>query len=216
MRAFTNRNFIFYDKDGAILSAPFERPRVNIDGLGTLYDVQKNRMNNQIIKFICVIDYPTYCPVESGLNIKTRANVLGKTGPEDPLCVYEGKNGIILYLTGTDMTDYFRLILRLVMPNISNEELKLISTHSIRVFACVLLHEAGKDGPFIKLRLRWLSNCFEVYLRNTETINSQHAFALNDIHLRMANIAISSANLNEVVFIVGIEDIQMPELEDED
>ena len=102
------------------------------------------------------------------------------------------------------------------MTNISNEELKLISTHSIRVFACVLLHEAGKDGPFIKLRLRWLSNCFEVYLRNTETINSQHAFALNDIHSRMANIAISSANLNEVVFIVGVEDIQMPELEDED
>jgi len=32
----------------------------------------------------------------------------------------------------------------------------------------------------------------------------------------MANIAISSANLNEVVFIVGVEDIQMPKLEDED
>ena len=114
------------------------------------------------------------------------------------------------------MTDYFRLILRLVMPNISNEELKLILVHSIRVFAYVLLHEAGKDGPFIKLRLRWLSNCFEVYLKNTETINIQHAFTLNGIHSCMANIAISSANLNEVVYIVGMEDIQIPELEDED
>jgi len=92
------------------------------------------------------------------------------------------------------------------MPNISNEELKLMLVHSIRVFAYVLPHEAGKDGPFIKLRLRWLSNCFEVYLQNTETNN----------HSRMANIAISSANLNEVVFVVGIEDMQMHELEDEE
>ena len=113
------------------------------------------------------------------------------------------------------MTDYFQLILRLLMPNMSNEELKLISMHSIRVFACVLLHEAGKDGPFTKLRIRWLSNCFEVYLQNTETINAQHAFALNDIHSRMANIAITSTNKEEV-FILGIEDMQMPELEDED
>ena len=172
-------------------------------------------MNNQIIKFIRVIDYLNYCPVVSGLNVRTRAHVPGTTGPKDPLCVYKGKNGIILYLTGTDMTDYFRLILRLVMPSISNEELKLISTHSICVFAYVLLHEAGKDRPFIKLRLRWLSNCFKVYLRNIETINAQHAFALNDIHSRMANIAITSTN-KEKAFILGIEDMQMPELEDED
>jgi len=32
----------------------------------------------------------------------------------------------------------------------------------------------------------------------------------------MANIAILSTNLNEVVFIVGIEDMQMHELEGED
>jgi len=82
-----------------------------------------------------------------------------------------------------------------------------MSTYSIHVFTCILLHEAGKDGYFIKLRLRWLSSCFKVYLQNIETINAQHAFALNDIHSHMANIAISSANLNDVVFIVGIEDI---------
>ena len=111
-------------------------------------------MNNQMFKFVCVKDCPIYCLVKSGLNIKSRAHVLGKTGPEDHLCVYEGQNSIVLYLTGTDMTDYFQLILRLVMPNMSNEELKLISTHSIRVFVCVLLHEARKDGPFVKLRLR--------------------------------------------------------------
>ena len=45
------------------------------------------------------------------------------------LCVSIGKAGI-QYLTGTDITNYFRLIMKLVVPNISDEELKLISTHS--------------------------------------------------------------------------------------
>ena len=76
---------------------------------------------------------------------------LEKTGPENPLRVYKVKDDIILYLTRTDMTDYFQLIIRLIMPNISNEELKPILSHSIYVFACVLLYEAGEDDPFIKL-----------------------------------------------------------------
>ena len=71
-----------------------------------------------------------------------------------------------------------------------------------------------KRWAFLQTKTRWLSNCFKVYLRNIETIDAQHAFALNDIHSQMANIAITSANLNDVVFIIGIEDMQMPELED--
>jgi len=53
--------------------------------------------------------------------------------PVSILCVYEGKNGIILYLTGTDMTDYFWLILRLVLPNISNEDWSSFQ-HSLSVY----------------------------------------------------------------------------------
>ena len=48
--------------------------------------------------------------------------------------------------------------------------------------AAVLLHEAGKDGPYIKLQLRWLSNCFQIYLRNTNRICAQHTVALIDIN----------------------------------
>ena len=70
------------------------------------------------------------------------------------------------------------------MPNISDEELKLISTHSIRVYACVLQEESGKDGTYIKLRMRWLSNCFEIYLRYTDNLAVQHGDALDDSHQR--------------------------------
>ena len=92
-----------------------------------------------------------------------QAHDLGKTGPDDPLCVQKEKDSIILYYIRTGLTVYFQLILRLFMLNISNEELKIILTHAIRVFMSVLLYKAGKDGPFVKLQLRGLSNCIELY-----------------------------------------------------
>ena len=55
----------------------------------------------------------------------------------------------------------------------------------------MLLHEAGKKGDYIKKRLRWLSECYRVYLRDTEVLASQHnqclreyADLINSIRLR--------------------------------
>ena len=62
----------------------------------------------------------------------TRAEQLGNTETEDPICVYKDEKGI-QYLTGADITAYLRVICKLVTPNISDAELKLISSHSIRV-----------------------------------------------------------------------------------
>ena len=53
------------------------------------------------------------------------------------------------------------------------------SAHSIRVGACISLSEAGKDAPFIQIRLRWRSLAFKDYLRNTVTLAHQHNDACN-------------------------------------
>ena len=215
VRAFTVKNFIFYDKDACKISRPL-RQRNLADRIGTEYDIQKNRMNGQILSYARLSEeHKAYCAVDLGLNIVARAELLGSTEPEDPLCVYKDKNGI-QYLTGSEVTKYLRFIMQLVNPNISDAELKLISTHSIRVYACVLLSEAGKDGPYIKLRLRWLSNCFEIYLRNTNNIADQHNAALDSVHDRMSALAITVSNLNEIVHTSGIVNIVMDDLEDED
>ena len=103
-----------------------------------------------------------------------RSQVLGATKSEDPCCACKDKKGNVACLTVDDMTCYYRFVMCLTRPSITEADLSLISTHLMRVYACVLLHEAGKDGPYIKLRLRWLSNCFEVYLRNTDKIRAQH------------------------------------------
>jgi hypothetical protein len=61
------------------------------------------------------------------------------------------------------------------------KELQRFSSHSIRVGAAVTLHTCGKDGEYIKIRLRWRSDTFRLYLRNTEFIADQHNEAVAKI-----------------------------------
>ena len=197
------------------MDKPLSRRRY-VRKLGIEYDVQKNRCNGQIIAYLRLPDISVWCPIERALSILARAQVLGCRDPEDPLCVYRDENGVTQYITGSDVTDYYRFVTKLVMPNISAEELKLISTHSIRVRACVLLHEAGKGKSFIKLRIRWLSDCFEIYLRNTERITTQHSDALSDVQRRMSEMVLDTMGPDVAIVCAGEMDLKMDDLEDYD
>jgi hypothetical protein len=44
----------------------------------------------------------------------------------------------------------------------------------LRVWAWVLLDEAGKPPDYIKKRLHWLGDSFRMYLRDTAIIQHQH------------------------------------------
>ena len=105
----------------------------------------------------------------------------------------------------------------MLFPTISIEELRLFPCHSIRVKAAVLLHETGKDASYIKPRLRWLSGCFQMYLRNTKVMCAQHNLFLknvNDIILEV--LAFSKENIpDDAIHSEGVTDTE-PELEDED
>ncbi len=48
----------------------------------------------------------------------------------------------------------------------------------MRVWACVLLDEARKSPNYMKKRLRWMGDSFQMYLRNTHVIQDQHHEAL--------------------------------------
>lgn len=219
VRAFTRENFIFYNEDG--MRVPTETCLVHralAQALGQRYGIQKNKMNGQIITVNREPAFPPFCPVELGLDVVEIASELGATQPGDPLCVYRTEDGDIQYLTGDMITKYFRFVTKMVFPDISDEQLKLISTHSIRVKAAVLLSEAGKDGTYIKLRIRWLSDCFEVYLRNTNVICEQHNEALQGVNQRMiAALAISQANLPaHAIHTAVVIDAGMTDIEDDD
>ena len=201
-RAFTLRNILFKDKFGVMLQHDRLGDFSQVEQVGTRYEVQKNGMNGQVIWFARDRAYPEFCPVVLAISLFRRAQDLGQT-LDLPLCVFR-ENGAVSYLSGARVTEYYRSVTAMVLPNISREELKLISTHSLRVKACVLLAEAGKSGYYIKLRLRWKSNCYEVYLRNTFSIATQHNTALGSSHSIMRNLAISAINLPDLVNIEGL------------
>ncbi|EJK73186.1 hypothetical protein THAOC_05201, partial [Thalassiosira oceanica] len=144
---------------------------------GTRFRYQKNNQNGQIIKHGRVPEFLAYDFVELAMGAVDTARRLGQ-GDEDPLAVYN-RGGQTHFVTGDDITSYIRMVTRMVFPDISEAQLALLSSHSLRVTACVL---------YIKLRLRWLSDCYTIYLRNSEIIVAQHDEALKPFYARLTEI----------------------------
>jgi hypothetical protein len=99
--------------------------------------------------------------------------------PDDmPVAVYKTKKGRVIYLTGNTIAKLLQKAIKEVRPNTTPDKLKRYSAHSLRVWACVLLDEAGKSPDYIKKRLCWLGYSFRMYLRDTAIIQHQHVDAL--------------------------------------
>ena len=52
------------------------------------------------------------------------------------------------------------------------------TSHSIRVWALILLDEAGMNADFIKSRLRWMGDSYRSNLRDTAVLQNKHISAL--------------------------------------
>ena len=219
VRAFTLTNFLFHDMHSSRISwkQALATP-ATVHKISTEYDIQKNRVNGQLISFVREPRFQSMCPVCISLSILRLAVDLGASCSTDPLCVYRSESGTVQYLTGTSITAYYRYVTKLVFPAVSVADLHLVSTHSLRVTACVLLHEAGMDGSYIKLRLRWKSDCFEMYLRNSNRITLRHNLAITeDTDDLLRAIADISSNLLPVIDMAHLAiDDSLPDLNDED
>ena len=64
-------------------------------------------------------------------------------------------------------------------PTNDRDALRLWSSHSLRVGACVLLHAMGFPPQDIKWLLRWMSDAFMAYLRNTAVLSQRQNQALD-------------------------------------
>ena len=77
------------------------------------------------------------------------------------------------------VTSLLRLTARAVFNLKENDsELDRWSPHSLRITACNLLHRQHFSDSFIQNRLRWKSDAFKMYLRNTFYSATQHSAAL--------------------------------------
>jgi hypothetical protein len=95
-----------------------------------------------------------------------------------PVAVYKTKKGKVIYLMGNKIAELLRKAIKKVWPNTTPNKLKWYSIHSLRVWACVLLDEAGKLPNYMKKRLCLLGDSFRMHLRDTAIIQHQHVDAL--------------------------------------
>ena len=118
------------------------------------------------------------CPVLAALDIYMGSIELGQ--PDDlPMVASLDKDGNLQYLTYSKIASMIRSAARHVHADMTGEEIKKFSSHSYRVFACVLLHEAGSHPDTIKNRLHWMGESYRLYLRDTAEIQKKHNKALD-------------------------------------
>jgi hypothetical protein len=111
------------------------------------------------------------------MRLVLRARWLNQPG-DMPIVIYKTKKGKVIYLTGNKIAKLLQKAVKKVHPNTTPNKLKRYSAHSLQVWACLLLDEAGKLPDYIKKRLRWLGDSFRMYLRDTAIIQHQHVNAL--------------------------------------
>ena len=92
--------------------------------------------------------------------------------------VYLNHQGVVKYLTGSKITELLQSSTKTCHPDLTKEEISRFSSHSGRVWAVVLLDEAGMNPDFIKSRLRWLGDSYRLYLRDTAVLQMKHIAAL--------------------------------------
>ena len=177
IKAFTANDFIFCDNKNNILTPVDESSLAAATSVKITWRIQKNRNNGQTIRLKADPKHPDICPVRGAVRMVMRARRLGQ--PDDmPLACYRTKKAPLLYLTGNRIATLLREAVKKVRPSTPLAEQKQYSAHSIRVWACVLLDEAGMPASYIQKRLRWMGDSFKMYLRDTSAIQGKHVDAL--------------------------------------
>jgi hypothetical protein len=177
IKAFTANDFVLYNKSGHVLKK-IENSTLDLaTSVQITWRIQKNHQNGQKIKLSANTKNPAICPVQGALQMVMRASRLGQ--PDDiPVACFITNKSPLLYITGSRIATLLCEAVKKVRPSTSANNPKKYSAHSLRVWACVLLDEAGMSPSFIRKHLRWLGDSFKMYLRDTKAIQDKHLATL--------------------------------------
>ena len=171
------------------------------------FRIQKNRQNGQSITFVEDAKHSNICPVRAAYRIFMRAKRLGQ--PDDqPMGIFTNHQGVTKYLTASKIAEVLQSVAKTCHPDLTRDEIMRFTVHSIRVWAVVLLDEAGMNSDFIKSRLRWMGDLYRSYLRDTAVLQQKHISALE----RSSNdfINLFGENRTTLPDIVPIDDAMGP------
>jgi hypothetical protein len=207
IKAFIANDFIFYDEKKCIVEDLNEDSLQQARFVKITWRIQKDRQNGQLITLAAEIDRHKICPVCSTMRLVLWAKWLNQ--PDDmPLAVYKTKIGKVIYLTGSKIAELLRKAVKEVQPNTTPDKPKWYSPHSLRVWACMLLDEAGKFPDYIKKRLCWLGDSFRMYLRDTAIIQHQHLDALLAASQEVMDL-IAALQMDIITLKEGMDDPDM-------
>ena len=216
IKAFTADDFIFFDKAGHTLQLIDKSSLDQAHRVKITWRIQKNRCNGQKITLSGERTCHTICAIRAAGRMVLRARRLGQ--PNDmPVACYSYKK-TKMYLTGKRIAIIFCEAVTAIHPKTSEAELSRYSAHSLRVWAWVLLDEAGMTPEFIMARLRWMGNSFRMYLRDTGIIQDKHRNVLRAASQEIVDlIAGSSVNIPNMAGLSTVDvDNTMGDYVDED
>ena len=163
--AFTSSDHLFVGKDGRPVD-PRTSSFDTVDRADVCWRWQKNGDNGEIIKYYRDYENPHWCPVRALWNISRRAIRLGIPAHE-PIAKYKDTKNKVYFITDFDVKTLLQKAAKEALGITDKKILSKWTCHSLRVTAANELHSRGFSDAFIKHRLRWRSDAFQVYLRHT-------------------------------------------------
>ena len=178
IKAFVSSEWTFYNSEGCLMT---------VHSLNDLADpptkmkhtfrIQKNCQNGQSITFIADDRHLHICPVPAAYQIYLCSKRLGQL-VYYPVGIFVNHQGIMRYLTANRIAEVLQSVAKACHPNLSREKIMHFSLHSVRVWAVVLLGEAGMKYNFIKSCLCWMGDLYRLYLQDTKVLQTKHISAL--------------------------------------
>jgi hypothetical protein len=184
VQAFRRDDFIFYGPDGTRIAQGdtviLDENDPNIGRIDCRWRYQKNGDNGQHKSQSRNVKNPDQCPVRAALRIRRRSQTCGAVTSADPMAIFVNPKGLPQYIADTQVNAYLQKVAKAVYKITDPIELARWTCHSIRVGACVTLFNQHKNESFIMFQLRWRSNSWKVYIRDSPHLSEAHIQAFND------------------------------------
>ena len=166
--AFERDDFSFYSAAGVeVNTGHISAPRY----VRVLFRFSKGTTRSFAYRMFASIPNSALCPVAAASRIVRRWSTL-RLGPGTPLLCYlpPSQKSPPMFLLDKQVTLALRQAVCRVYPSprhILRQHLSSISSHSLRVFACLCLKTAGWDEEAISHQLRWNSDAVKYYIRQS-------------------------------------------------
>jgi hypothetical protein len=173
-------DFTLKDAAGIVVPVTLATPPSLVHSADLRIRYQKNQDHYQVLTYSAATADHTSCPVRAILRILQRALRLSLPNRHPAAIVADISDPRgFAFVTGSRYTSWLQGVARTVYKlTPSDPSIPKWGTHSIRVTAANLLHRAQFSSSFIKNRLRWRSDTFQMYLRNTIHVADKHSKAL--------------------------------------